>query len=531
MKIIQSHPHLNALGIKAPNRIYWQLNTPQLYEEAVQRHEGYVAHLGPLVVRTGNQTSLAHSDRFIVSEPATHGNISWGEVNRPFDSGKFDELLERVGAYFRGLDVFVQDAYARNGRDSYTPLRVITETAWHNLFVRNSYLHPEPDSLAEFSPEYTVIHAPGFRAIPERDGTNTDVFVITHLTRNLILIGGTSFAGEIQKAIFSLMNYLLPRRDVLTLECASAVNETGDVALFVGVDGSGKSTLATGAANNMLMGDSEHGWDEDGVFSIGRGCYARVFGLNMEDSTDIWQTTRRFGTILENVVVDPQTRYLDLEDGTFTENTRASYPISHVLYATRDGHAGHPHNIILLTKDVFGVLPLVSKLTPLQAHYYFLNGYTGELVKDRYGDVIPQARFTACYGAPFMPLHPGFYARMFADRIKHHNVNVWMVNTGWMGGAYGVGRRIPIETSRAVVRSILNNKLAQANFKQGEHFGLMIPTTCQNIPDESLNPVNAWSDPQSYAYAATDLLKRFEANMSQYQNEVDPAILAAQPGI
>ena len=529
MQILQNHSQLNMLGITKPNRIYCQLNTPQLYEEAVQRHEGYVAHLGPLVVRTGNQTSLTHTDRFIVAEPATQSNISWGEVNRSFDSERFDNLLQKMTAYFNGLDVFVQDAFVRTGTNNgQMPIRTITETAWHNLFVRNSYLPPQLEDLDDFVPEYTIIHAPGFKAIPERDGTNSDVFVILHLTRKLVLIGGTNFAGEIQKAIFNILNYQLPRNDILTLECAANVGDDDDVALFVGMDGSGKTTIATDD-NRQLIGDAEHGWDDDGVFSIGRGCYPQILGLTIDDSTDIWQTTRRFGTILENVIVDAQTRRLDLNDESFTENTRASYPISHLLYATRRGTGSHPSHIFLLTKDGSGVLPIVSKLSHEQAHYYFLSGYTTDVYTDKYGEIVAKPIFSSCYGAPFMPLHPGHYARMFADRIKQYDVNVWLINTGWIGGPVGTVDRLPLVTIRRVIDYILTGKLNHVPFETDGYLGLQIPSAHLPIAPKYLKPVECWRSEPAYAQAVKELIRLFDENFEQYQGDVNPAILAAQP--
>jgi phosphoenolpyruvate carboxykinase (ATP) len=508
------------------------LNTPQLYEEAVQRHEGYVAHLGPLVVRTGNQSSLAHSDRFIVDEPATRGNVSWGEVNLAYDENHFDHLLDRMTAYFNGLDIFVQDAYVRTATvDEKMAIRVVTETAWHNLFVRNSYLNPDADDIDSFVPEFTVLHAPGFRAVPERDGTNTDVFVIIHLTRKLILIGGTSFAGEIQKAIFSVLNYLLPReahRDVLPLEGAANMNDAGEAALFIGTDGSGKTSLASDETR-LLVGDAEHGWDDDGIFSIGRGCYPQALGLNMKQNYAIWQTTRRFGTILENVMLDVQTRRLDLDDDSFTENTRLSYPITHLVRATRKGTGSHPRNILLLVKDGFGVLPLVSKLSPEQAHYFFLSGYTTEEFVDDYGKPITRAKFSACYGAPFMPLHPGHYAKMFADKVAQHNANVWLVNTGWIGGPFGTGKRILLDTSRNAVRAILNGDLLGVSFRMDRYLNLMIPELCPGVPPSVLDPSKTWDDEAAYMAAARNLMDQFDANYAQYDNEVNPAMLAQQP--
>jgi phosphoenolpyruvate carboxykinase (ATP) len=487
-----------------------------------------VAHLGPLVVRTGNQTSLTHQDRFIVSEAGTQGNISWGEVNRPFDSDRFAALLKLMGAYFNGQDVFVQNGHIRTGSDELMPIRVITETAWHSLFARNNYLLREGDVPDDFRPVFTVLHAPGFRAIPQRDGTNSDVFVIVDLARNLILIGGTSFAGEIQKALFSVANYLLPRHEVLTLECAANVGDKGDVALFAGVDGSGKTTLATDSTR-VLLGDSEHGWNSSGIFSIGRGCSAAVHGLSVDESPDIWQTTRRFGTILENVVVDPVTRHLDLNDGSFTENTRASYPISHVLNATRLGVADHPDNIILLAKDAFGVLPPVSKLSPEQAQLYFLSGYSTEIRTNRYGEVTVEPVFSSCFGAPFMPLHKGHYARMFGAKIKTHKAQVWLLNTGWMGGAYGVGERIPLEISRNIVRAIVSSRLAQTEFKLDGYFGLLIPLACPGVSPDILEPAHMWADVDAYAQAAHDLIDLFDRNIEQFRDDVNPAVLAAQP--
>jgi phosphoenolpyruvate carboxykinase (ATP) len=528
MKIIQNHPQLTVLGITEVNRIYWQLNTPQLYEEAVQRHEAYVAHLGSLVVRTGNHSSLAYSDRYIVAEPTTQGSISWSAINRAFDAERFEQLLGRMAAYFKGLDLFIQDAYVRISKSEQMPIRVITETAWHNLFVRINYLHPDQDKLDNFRPEFTVIHAPNFRAIPERDGTNSDVFVILDFSRKLILIGGTSFAGEIQKAIFSVLNYLLPRRNTLTLEAAANIGDKGDTALFLGVDGSGKTTLATDE-NRILLSDAEVAWDAEGIVSIGSGCYARGLGLKMEDAPEIWQTTRRFGTILENAVIDPQSRQLDLEDKSFTDNVRISYPISHIFRASRDGLAKHPRHIFLLAKDGYGVLPAVSKLSYEQAQFYFLSGYTTELQTNYQGETSAQPKFTACYGAPFMPLHPGHYAQMFAERIKKHDVDVWLLNTGWIGGDYSTGKRIPLAISRSLVQAVLNGKLASAQFKQEPYFGLQIPSYFPNIPAEILNPGEDWTDAVAYARSAQKLIASFDEHMAQYQNEINPGILLAQP--
>ncbi len=529
MKILQQHPQLDTLGIREVNRIYWQLNTPQLYEEAVQRHEGYVAHLGPLVVRTGSNTALTYNDRFIVSESPTQASISWGELNRPFDSNRFDALQARITAYFQGLDTFVQDVYVRTGREQQMSLRIITETAWHNLFARNTYLPADyEEGYEDFRPEYTVIHAPGFRASPQRDGTNSDVFVIIHLSKRLILVGGTSYAGEIKKAIFSVLNYLLPGDDVLTLECAANVGPNHDVALFVGAPESGKTVLAT-VPERTLIGDSEHGWDGDGIFSIGRGGYAHTLGLDASVSSDLYEVTRRFGTIMENVCVNVHNRRLKLDEGCPTDNARANYPLTHIHNYAREGYAGHPSNIILLTNDAFGVLPPVSLLSLKQAYYYYLSGYSAELRPTRYGDLEPQATFSSCYGAPFMPLHPGYYADMFLSRIKQHHTRVWLVNTGWVGGPYGKGQRIRLSYTRAIINAILDNTLMMDDVRKLPHFDLSLPVEVPGVPDEILDPRQSWADHEAFDAIAIELMHDFDANYAQYDNEVDPAILSMQP--
>lgn len=528
MNILQNHPHLQRLGINNPNRIYWQLNTPQLYEEVISHHEGFVAHLGPLVVRTGNQVSRASDDRYIVDEPPFNTDISWGEVNRPFSARRFDSLLSRMTGFFQGLDIYVHDVYVRTNHNDRMPVRIISETAWHSLFARNTYLFATPDELDDFYPDFTIIHAPTFRADPAVDGTNSETFVLINLSRHLILIGGTSYAGEIKKAIFSVMNYLLPRSNILTMEAAANMGVTGDVALFLGVYGTGKTTLATDP-QRILIGDSEHGWDSEGVFNIGRGCYATAYGLTPENDPQIYETCRRFGTILENVALDVTNRHIDLNNDVFTKNTRACYPISHIDNATRSGMAGHPNNVILLTMDAFGVLPPVSLLTEQQARYHFLSGYTSEIIQTGHGTEEPRARFSACYGAPFMPLHPGHYAHLFAEKIKQHKVNVWLVNTGWIGGSYNTGRRIPLSHSRAIIRAILDDDLAHAQTVREPFFGLNVPVEVASLQGIPLLPGDAWADKSAYEQMARALIEDFENNFEQYVDEVDPQLLTAQP--
>ena len=527
MRIVANIRHLQNLGIHNPNRVYWQLNTPQLYEAVISRHEGFMAHLGPLVVRTGNHTSRAHEDRFIVEEPPFQGDISWGEINRPISPERFDSIQKRMTAYFQGIDVFVQDVYARLENDNRLAIRIITETAWHSLFARNSYLYADPEELDTFHPEYTIIHAPSFRANPKIDHTNSETIILINLAKRLILIGGTGYGGEIKKAIFSVINFLLPKRDVLSMECAANMDAQGNVALFLGRDGTGKTVLSTDP-ERILIGDSEHGWDQKGIFTIGRGCYPNVYGLTPDDNHELYETTRRFGTILENVAIDVMNRHLDLQDMRFTDNPHACYPISHIPSATRTGRAGHPKHIILLTRDAFGVLPPVSKLTYDQARYHFLSGYTSELVST-YDDVLePRATFSACYGAPFMPLHPGEYAHLFSERIKAHQVNIWLVNTGWTGGSYSNGQRIPLSETRAMLRAILNDELNTVETFTEPFFGLHIPVTCPGVDAKLVKPRETWANPDAYDKMAQELVNDFDNNFAQYIDTVDPHSLSSR---
>ncbi len=530
MKILQRFPQLEELGIHDVNRVYWQMNTPQLYEEAVQRHEGFVAHLGPLVVRTGNYTGLSHQDRYFVREPLTQQDISWGEMNRPFATDEFDRLLERMAVYFRGLDVFVQDCGVRVDQEMFMPVRVITETAWHNLFARTTFFHIAPDELADFVPEFTVIHAPGFRAVPTRDGTHSDVFIIVHLSRRLILIGGTSYAGEIKKAVFSALNYLLPKKHILPLLAAANQGERNDVALFLGHSGTGKSALAADPTRKLL-GDSEHGWGSEGVFNIERGCYPKIIGVTEKESPEIYETTRRFGTILENVTIDVNNRLLNLTNDALTSNSRAAFPMTHLVNTVEEGVGHHPDHIFLVTMDVFGVLPPISKLSPEQAHYHFLSGYTGELVQNRYGETEPRAAFGAGYGAPFMPLHPGEYAELFLNQIRTHKPQVWLLNTGWVEGVYGVAPRIKLAHTRAIVRAVLEGKLDDVEYIVEPYFRLMIPKHCPDVPDKLLNPRLAWKNEAAYEEQAGKLVSKFDRNYSQYHNEVNPELHNVHPDV
>jgi phosphoenolpyruvate carboxykinase (ATP) len=528
MEILQSHPALENIGFRNLNTVYWQLHTPQLYEQSIRRQEGFVSHLGPLVVRTGDHTGRSPRDRFIVHEPTTSDEIWWGDINRPFSREQFDELLQKVLAYFQGKNAFVQNAFAGADKNYRIAVRVITETAWASLFARNMFVRATNEELEGFEPDYTVIHAPNFHAMPQYDGTNTAAFILLNFDERLVLIGGTAYAGEIKKSIFSVLNYLLPKQDVLSMHCSANEGDDGEVALFFGLSGTGKTTLSSDSTRT-LIGDDEHGWSRDGVFNFEGGCYAKVIKLSPTGEPEIYQTTRRFGTILENVAMDMNNRRLNLDDATFTQNTRASYPISHIPNATRSGMGGHPKNVVFLTADAFGIMPPVSKLSPAQAMYHFLSGYTAKVAGTERGVDEPQATFSACFGAPFLPLHPKTYADLLGERIREHDADVWLVNTGWVGGPHGVGHRIELKYTRAMVRAILEGTLAEVETREDPTFGLHVPLHCPGVPDEVLNPRETWDHKEAYDVQAAKLRERFAQNFRQYVDAVSDEIKNAGP--
>jgi len=528
VKRLISNYGLDNHGITNVRRIHWNHNTPILYEDIIKNGEGCLAHLGPIVVRTGLHTGRAAKDKFIVEEKDSKDNVWWGKVNRPFSSEKFNLLFRRLQAYLQGRDLYVQDCMAGYDPKYRLPIRVITETAWHNLFARNMFIQAKEEELANHVPQFTIMHVPNFQAIPEIDGTNSEAFIILSLSKKLVLIGGTSYAGEIKKSIFTVMNYLLPLENVLSMHCSANVGSSGDVALFFGLSGTGKTTLSADP-NRKLIGDDEHGWSPDGVFNFEGGCYAKVINLSEESEPEIFATTRRFGTILENVGFDSITRRLDLNDVTLTENTRAAYPLKHVPNALRESMSGHPQNVIMLTADAFGVMPPISRLSPEQAMYHFISGYTAKVAGTEAGITEPQATFSACFGAPFMVLHPSHYAELLAKKIKKHNVTCWLVNTGWTGGAFGVGQRMRIEHTRALLNAALDGTLNKQDFKTDPIFGVAIPTTCPNIPEKILNPKNTWSDKEAFDKQARHLAALFEENFREYENDVPEKVRKAGP--
>ncbi len=524
---VTSRHGLDKLGIKVTRTEYWNFPASALVEEAVRRGEGALAAGGPLVVLTGEHTGRSPNDKFIVDEPSSTNEIWWGEVNQPIAQANFDALHQRMLDHLSQRDVFVQDCYAGADPDYRLKVRVVTETAWHNLFARNMFIVPPHGELAEFEPEFTVMQAPTLLADPEVDGTRSQTFILVDFAKRIVLIGGTIYAGEVKKSVFSLLNYLLPARGVLPMHCSANIGPAGDSAIFFGLSGTGKTTLSADSSRT-LIGDDEHGWSDNGLFNFEGGCYAKVIRLSEQAEPEIYETTRRFGTVLENVVMDEHTRLLDLDDATYTENTRSSYPISFIPNASKDGTGGHPTNIIMLTADAFGVLPPVSQLSPEQAMYHFLSGYTSRIAGTEKGlGKEPQATFSTCFGAPFMPRHPSAYAKLLGEKIERHGAKCWLVNTGWSGGGYGVGERMKIAHTRAMVRAILDGTLATMNTAPDPNFGVLVPQACPEVPDEVLNPKNTWPDKGAYEQTAREVAQRFEKNFEQYEPYVEEPVRKA----
>lgn len=511
-------------GIVNANLIHWTAPSAVLYEQIVKRGEGLLTHLGAIAVKTGHYTGRAANEKYIVDDESCHGRINWGGINKPFSPDKFEGLFNRMLAYMHGRDLFVQDCFAGADPEHRIPVRVITERAWHALFSRNMFIQATPAELEGFSQGLTVIDLPNFHATPAQDGTSSEAFIIINLARRLVIIGGTSYAGEIKKSVFTVLNYLLPLcKGVLPMHCSANRGRAGDTALFFGLSGTGKTTLSADPQRN-LIGDDEHGWDEKGIFNFEGGCYAKIIRLSKEAEPEIYETTRKFGTILENVAIDTHSRRINLADASFTENTRASYPLTHIPNTVHSGMSGHPTAVILLTCDAYGVLPPISRLTPEQAVYHFLSGYTARVAGTESGIQEPSATFSTCFGAPFMPLAPMVYGEMFMDKIFRHNVVCWMVNTGWSGGPYGTGSRIRIEWSRKLVNAALDGTLAGGGFRREPFFGLEIPISCTGIPDKILAPREAWQDPAAYDETARRLAGYFRENFRQFDGKVPESV-------
>ncbi|HJF31682.1 MAG TPA: phosphoenolpyruvate carboxykinase (ATP) [Sporosarcina psychrophila] len=492
-----------------------QLSVPQLVEKAISRGEAQLTSDGAVTAQTGKYTGRSPKDKYIVEEASSKDKIDWGSVNRPISSQNFDSLYNKVINHLKTKDeLFVFNGFAGADPASRLSIRVVNEFAWHNLFVHQLFIRPTEEELATHEAQFTIVSAPSFKANPAIDGTNSETFIIVSMEKRIVLIGGTEYAGEMKKSIFSIMNYLLPEQDIMPMHCSANVGEDGDVALFFGLSGTGKTTLSADA-NRKLVGDDEHGWSDTGVFNIEGGCYAKCINLSQEKEPEIFGAIR-FGSVLENVVVDPDTRIPDYDDGTLTENTRAAYPIQAIDNIVDPSVAGHPKTIIFLTADAFGVLPPISKLTKEQAMYHFLSGFTSKLAGTERGVTSPEATFSTCFGSPFLPLPATVYAEMLGKKIDEHGAQVFLVNTGWTGGVYGVGKRMDLKYTRAMVRAALAGKLNDIETETNGVFGLEMPTSIEGVPTEVLNPRNAWADGDAYDVKANELANMFRENFKKF---------------
>ncbi|MCU0626525.1 MAG: phosphoenolpyruvate carboxykinase (ATP) [Gemmatimonadaceae bacterium] len=515
-------------GLTPTGTIHWNLVTPELVQAAVRRDEGRLADMGPFVAVTAPHTGRSPNDKFIVREPSSERDVDWGKVNQPIDEAHFDRLLADVRTYLDSRDeLFVQDLHCGADPTHRLSVRYVTPNAWHAHFVRNMFIRPERHELAQFAPNFSVLHAPEFQADPATHGTRTGTFIIVHIARRMILIGGTRYAGELKKSMFTIMNYLMPAQGVFPMHCSANVGAQGDVALFFGLSGTGKTTLSADP-DRALIGDDEHGWANDGVFNFEGGCYAKAINLSAEAEPDIYQTTQMFGTVLENVVLDEQ-RKVKFEDQSITENTRASYPIHYIRNHVPSGRGGHPSHVVFLTADAFGVLPPIAKLTPEQAMYYFLSGYTAKVAGTERGVTEPQATFSACFGAVFMVWHATTYAQLLGERLREHGSSVWLVNTGWSGGAYGTGKRMKLGHTRAMVRAAIGGALDGVATRTDPVFGLAVPVAVDGVPAEVLDARGTWADGAAYDAQAARLAGMFRDNIAKFGDKVSPAVLAAGP--
>jgi phosphoenolpyruvate carboxykinase (ATP) len=504
------------------------LSVAALYEKAIERREGIIAAAGPLVVRTGAHTGRSPKDKFIVDEPGSHDGVWWGSFNQPISEERYDAFRQRLVAHLAEREVFVQDCFVGADPNFRRSVRAYTESAWASIFCDNLFIRPTAADLVGFSPNFTIVDAPSFRADPDRDGTRSETAIMVHLSRQEILIAGTQYAGEMKKGAFGIMNYRLPDEGVLPMHSSVNVGKNGDVAVFFGLSGTGKTTLSADP-ERILIGDDEHGWSDEGVFNFEGGCYAKTIRLSHIYEPDIYSTTRRFGTILENVAIDPATRELDLDSDELTENTRGAFPLHFISNSSDVGMAGHPSTVIFLTADAFGVLPPISRLTRDQAMYHFISGYTAKLAGTEVGVKEPSATFSTCFGAPFMPRHPGVYAEMLGQRLDRHEVPVWLVNTGWTGGPYGVGERMNINHTRQMVRAALDGALDDVPTRTDPVFGVEVPLHCPDVPSEVLWPRDTWQDRQAYDRQARKLARMFVDNFRAFESGVSEQIRAAAP--
>jgi len=519
---------LSRHGLKPRGPVHWNLGAAGLIEQAIRRGEGSLTEDGAFVAITTPHTGRSPNDKFVVREPSSEDKIAWGNVNVPLSREHYERLHRDVLRYLEGQELFVQDLYAGADPAYRLNVRVISPNAWHALFARNMFIVPPAEARRDFEPGFTVLHAPEMQADPAVHGTRTGTFIVINFGERVVLIGGTRYAGEIKKSIFTVMNYLLPLQGVLSMHCSANVGPKGDVALFFGLSGTGKTTLSTDP-NRRLIGDDEHGWSDAGVFNFEGGNYAKVIRLSPEGEPLIYAASRRFGAILENVVMDPETRVVNWDDDSITENTRSSYPLQFIEGAVESGCAGHPNHVVFLTADAFGVLPPISKLTREQAMYHFLSGYTAKVAGTERGVTEPKATFSTCFGAPFLPLPASTYARMLGEKIERHNAQCWLVNTGWTGGPYGVGSRMKLAYTRTMVDAAISGKLDGVETRQDPIFGLHVPVSVPGVPDEVLMPRQTWADPAAYDEQAKKLAAMFRENFEKFAADVSEAVRAAGP--
>ncbi len=519
---------LSFLDLESKGKVFYNLSPAELVEQSLFRKEGVLSATGALMADTGQFTGRSPKDRYIVLDEQTKDSVWWGDINIPFDEKKFDALLTKMKYYLEYHEVFVRDVYAGADTSHRLSIRVVNTLAWHNLFCHNMFLRPSLEELKSFSPDFTIICVPQFEANPELDGTKNPNFSIINLSKRIILIGGTGYAGEMKKGIFSVLNYLLPHeKNVLSMHCSANVGEEGDSAVFFGLSGTGKTTLSADP-KRKLIGDDEHGWDGESLFNFEGGCYAKVIDLTEEKEPEIFRAIK-FGAIVENTRFYPGTRDIDYTNGTVTENTRTAYPIYHIPNSMQPSIAGSPKNIFFLTADAFGVIPPISKLNKSQAMYHFISGYTAKVAGTEMGVTEPKLTFSACFGAAFLPLHPTKYAKLFGEKMEKHEVNVWLINTGWTGGPYGIGHRMKLSYTRAMISAALEGKLDFAPYRKDAVFGFEVPKICPNVPAEILDPRNTWTDKEAYDQQAKELAAAFRRNFEKFADFADADLLSGAP--
>ncbi len=517
---------LEAVGICNSQNIHWNYLEPELYECSAQRNEGHITNCGALAVETGAHTGRSANDKYIVRDKLTESTV-WWESNQPMSPKQFDILHRDMSKFAEQSELYVQDLYGGASKNTRLSVRVIMARAWHALFIRNMLVRPRNSELTSFIPELTIIDLPDFEADPDRHGTRSNTVIACDFTRKLVLIGGTAYAGEMKKSVFSYLNFVLPEQKILPMHCSANHGKDGSSAIFFGLSGTGKTTLSADP-DRILIGDDEHGWDGNGVFNFEGGCYAKTIKLSAETEPEIYSATQRFGTVLENVILNAD-RVPDFDDVSLTENGRCAYPIDFIPNASATGAALHPKNIIMLTADAFGVLPPIAKLTPAQAMYHFLSGYTAKVAGTEEGVTEPTATFSTCFGAPFMPRNPSEYGNLLRELIAEHKVDCWLINTGWTGGAYGTGTRMPLKSTRALLSAALAGRLGSVSYRKDPNFGIMIPENVPGVESKLLDPRNTWENPEAYDQQARKLVEMFTSNFSQFDAHVDSSIRDAAP--